>query len=73
MKNIISFFTLMTTTLILFSLRRKRRISHAPSEFSTKENTFGVPLEGWKKHAMNQGFESKRQHTGIVPTIVGEV
>ena len=54
-------------------LRGKRRNYHAPSEFSTKENMFGVPLEGWKMRAMNQGFDSKRQHTGIVPTIVGEV
>ena len=51
----------------------KRRISHATSEFSTKENTFGVPFEGWKIRAMNQGSESKRQHIGLFPPIAGEV
>ena len=59
--------------MCILSLRRQRRISHAPLEFTTKENTFGVPGDGWKMRAMNQGFESKRQHIGIVPTIVGEV
>ena len=34
------------------SLISKRHISHAPSVFSTKENTFGVPFEWLKKHAM---------------------
>ena len=54
------------------SLISKGRISHATSEFSTKENRFRVPFEWWKICAMNQGSESKRQHIGLHPTIVGE-
>ena len=45
------------------------RISHAISEFSTKENMFGVPFQQWKISAMNQGSESKRQHLGLFPPI----
>jgi len=53
-------------------LIRKGRISHVPSEFSTKKNTFGVPFEGWKICEMNQGSESKRQHIGIFTALIGE-
>ena len=60
-------------TMSFLSLIRKGRISHVPSEFSTKESTFGVPFEGWKLHTMDPGSGILRQHMGIVPAIVGEV
>ena len=55
------------------SLIWKRRISYASSEISRKENIFGVPFEGLKIHAMNQGSVSMRQHIGIFLAIVGDV
>ena len=42
------------------------------TEYSTKENTFGVPFEWWKIRALYQDSESKRHHIGFFPQVVGK-
>lgn len=60
-------------TMCCLSMIRKRMISHAPSEFSTKGNMFGLAFERWKIRAMTQVSESKRQLVEVFPAIVREV
>ena len=55
--------------MCFLSLIWKIKISHALSEFSKKENMFGVPFEWCKMGAFDQGSESKRQHIGIFPAL----
>ena len=45
------------TSYVLFSPILKRRLFHAKSGFSTKENIFGVPFKQWKLPAPNQCSE----------------
>ena len=52
---------------------KHKGMSHAPSKFSKEEITFGVPFVGQDIRALNQGSESKRQHIGITPAMVGDV
>ena len=56
-----------------FPLILKRRTSHAKSDFSSKENTFGVPFKHRKLPTPNQHSERKRQDNGIFAISIGEI
>ena len=66
-----SFALVVQTGYVLHFPYMKKKCFSCKLRFSTKENTLGVPFEGWKICAMNQGSEHKRQPIGLFPEMLG--
>ena len=67
------FAMVFQTCYVQISQKLERRISHAKSDNSSMENTFGVSLKQWKVPAPDQCSERKRQVVHFFPIITGDV